>query len=129
MTAAEARMMMIEHLQGQFPKTCTQCRRDFATLQEFYLHTKPVGTPIAHDLEADVLRPLRPLGAVAVSQCGCGALLAITSDGMPVFRLWSLLLWAKYETLRRGISSKQLLQELRVDIRKQVLAGAGRPQK
>lgn len=121
-TESEAIQIMIEHMQGLFPKTCPGCQRRFESLRDFYLNTTPEGTPVSKDLEADILRPLRPLGAAAVSTCKCGASISITSDGMPLFRLWSLLLWAKTETIRRDITSKELLQDLRAQIRQRVVA-------
>jgi hypothetical protein len=120
-TEAEAKLMMIEHLQGLFPKTCPKCQRKFATLRDYFLNTTPVGEAVSIDLEADDLRPLRPLGSGAVSRCQCGANMVISSDGMPLFRLWSLLLWAKYETMRRNMTAKELMQALRTEIRKQVI--------
>lgn len=114
--------MMIEHMKGLFPKTCPKCQRKFATLREYFLNTTPVGEAVSLDLEADDLRPSRPLGSGAVAKCQCGASMIISSDGMPLFRLWALLLWAKSETVRRNITPKELMQELRVDIRKQVIA-------
>lgn len=120
-TDAEARLMMIEHLRGLFPKTCPKCRRIFPTLRDYFLNTTPVGEAVSIDLEANDLRPLRPLGSGAVSKCKCGASMVISSDGMPLFRLWSLLLWAKYETMRRNVTPKQLMQSLRAEIRKQVI--------
>jgi hypothetical protein len=121
-TETAAIEIMIEHLKGLFPKTCPNCRRNFATLRDFYLNTTPVGNPISYDLEAGDPRPQHPRGAVAISNCDCGTPIALKSDGMPLFRLWSLLLWAKAETKRRKITETQLLTELRVKVRKKVVA-------
>jgi hypothetical protein len=41
---------------------------------------------------------------------------ALTSDGMPLLRLWSLLGWAKVETKKRGMTPKELLNYLREEI-------------
>ena len=125
MTDAEAKLMMIEHLKGLFPKTCPKCHRQFASLRDYFLNTTPVGEAVSIDLEADDLRPLRPLGSGAVSKCKCGASMIISSDGMPLFRLWSLLLWAKYETIRRNVTTKELMQSLRTEIRQQVIDEGG----
>jgi hypothetical protein len=122
MTEARAIETMIAHLQGLFPKTCPNCGRRFVTLRDFILNTTPIGKPIAHDLEMGELNPLHPIGAVAVSNCPCGTSLALTSEGMPLFRFWGLLLWAKRETQRRGQTPQELLQYVRGEIRKQVLA-------
>jgi len=121
-TEAAAIEMMIEHLKGLFPKTCPNCQRVYATLREFYSDTTPVGNPISYDLEAGDTKPQQPRGAVAVSNCSCGTPMALRSDGMPLFRLWSLLLWAKTETKRRNVTETQLLADLRVKVRKKVVA-------
>jgi hypothetical protein len=123
-TEAAAIEMMIEHLKGLFPKTCPNCRKAYATLREFYLNTTPVGNPISYDLEAGETKPQQPRGAVAVSNCACGSPIALRSDGMALFRLWSLLLWAKAETKRRNVTETQLLADLRIKVRKKVVAEA-----
>jgi hypothetical protein len=86
------------------------------------LLAKPTGNPVSHDLDAGDLTPQHPLGAVAVSICPCGEPIALTSEGMPVFRYWALLLWAKTETRRQGITVAELLNRLRVKVRNQVIS-------
>lgn len=115
---------MIDHLKSLFPKACPNCGKVYASLGDFYLNTTPVGNPISYDLEAGDVRPQHPRGAVAVSNCSCGTPIALRSDGMALFRLWSLLLWAKAETHRRKITDAQLLADLRVKVRKKVIAEA-----
>ena len=122
MTEAKAIALIIAHMEGLFPKTCPNCLRRFATPRDFMLNTAPIGNPIAHDLELGALNPLQPIGAVAISNCRCGSSLALTSDGMSLFRYWELLLWAKRETLRRGLTPQELLQYVRWEIRKKVLS-------
>lgn len=122
MNEIEAVKMIIEHLRGLFPKSCPACGRRFATLKEFYEITEPVGSPISYDLNADDLQPKHPQGAVAVSNCPCGAPMVLTSQGMPLFQYWALLLWAKGEMQQRRISTAELLFHLRVIVRKQVLS-------
>jgi hypothetical protein len=118
---ADAIEMMIEHLKGLFPKACPNCKRVYASLRDFYQNTTPVGNPISYDLEAGDTKPQNPRGAVAISDCSCGTPMALRSDGMPLFRLWSLLLWAKTETKRRQVTDAQLLADLRVKVRKKVV--------
>ena len=114
--------MIIDHLKWRFPKDCPRCQRRFVTLRDFYLHTTAVGNPVSHDLEAGDLTPQSPLGAVAVSSCQCGEPIALTSAGMPIFRYWSLLLWASTETRRRSIPVAELLNGLRDKVRAKVLS-------
>jgi len=123
-TEDEAIKIIIEHLKGLFPKTCPKCQRHFATLREFYLNTKPEGRARSYDLEAGEVQPKRPIGAVATSTCTCGESISLTSQGMPLFQYWALLLWAKTETRRRNTSVPELLFHLRTDVRKRVMEDA-----
>lgn len=120
MTEAKAIAMMIGHLEGQFPKSCPKCNRRFENLRDFYTHTEPSGDPISYDLELGDVTPAHPVGAVAMSNCPCGTTLALTSDGMPLLRLWSLLRWAKNESEARGITIRELLKHLRREVRQKV---------
>jgi hypothetical protein len=124
MDESAAITMIVEHLEGLFPKRCPRCQRTFPTLREFYQATTPVGKPVSYDLESGDLKPARPLGAVAVSECPCGAAIALTSEGMPLFRYWSLLLWANSEAIRRGQSTTKFLLSLRKLVREKVVAPA-----
>jgi len=126
MTEDEAITIIVEHLKGLFPKSCPNCHRRFDSLPDFFAATKPMGNPVIHDLEAGELQPEKPLGAVAVSGCTCGAAVALSSEGMPIFQYWSLLLWAKSETRRRSIPVTALLNHLRAEVRERVIAEAAR---
>jgi hypothetical protein len=122
MTEAEVVRIMREHLEGLFPKVCPKCNRRFATLREYLLLTKHLGPAMPYDAEVGDWKPLRPLGTMTFADCPCGNTLSLTSEGMPLLRLWSLLAWAKSETHRRGLTPEQLLNYLRDEICKQVLA-------
>ena len=56
------------------------------------------------------------------ANCPCGTTMALSSEGMPLAQLWPLLAWARVETKRRGLSPQELLNYLRAEICKQVLA-------
>jgi len=122
MTEAEVISAMREHLEGLFPQACPQCQRRFANLREYLLITKPLGPAMPYDAEIDRWRPLRPIGTATFANCPCGTTLALTSKGMPLYQLWPLLHWAKVETQRRGQTPRELLNYLRDEITKQVLA-------
>jgi hypothetical protein len=124
-TEAEVVRIMREHLEGQFPKVCLHCNRQFVTFRDYPLATEHLGEPIPYDAEMGNWNPLRPLGTLAFANCPCGTTLALTSEGMPLPTLWSLLNWAKGETKRRRMSPRELLTYLRDEICKQVLAGPG----
>jgi hypothetical protein len=122
MTEAEVLKAMREHLEGQFPKVCPTCERHFATLREYILNTERLGPAIAYDAEMGDWNPLHPVGTLTYVNCRCGTTLALSSEGMPLLRLWSLLNWARVETQRRNMTIQELLAYLREEITRQVLA-------
>ena len=126
MTEAEVIRIMRGHLEGQFPKTCQNCERRFATLREYLQATKHLGPAMPYDADMGDWTPENPLGTVTYANCRCGNTLALSSAGMPLARLWSLLRWARIETQRRGQTPGELLNYLRDEICKQVLAAPGR---
>jgi hypothetical protein len=122
MTEAEVVRIMREHLEGQFPKVCNNCKRRYATLREYLLNTETVGPAMPYDADMGHWNPLHPLGTATYANCRCGNTLALTSEGMPLFQLWSLLNWARHETKKRKMTPQELLNYLRDEITKQVLA-------
>lgn len=121
MTEIEAIALIIQHLEAQFPKTCPNCQRRFYNLREFLGNAKPIGDMVSYDLELGDLNPDSPTGTLAASNCRCGSTLALTSNGMRLSRLWSLLRWATGEMHRRGMIREEFLQHLRWQIRTRVL--------
>ena len=75
-----------------------------------------------YDADASDWNPLQPIGTMTFANCRCGSTLVLSSKGMPPLQLWSLLNWARVETRRRGITPQELLNYLRDEICKQVLA-------
>ena len=122
MTEAEVISIMRQHLEAQFPQRCSNCNRPFATLRDYILNTEQVGSAVPYDVELGDWQPIEPLGTVTFANCPCGSTLALSSDGMPLLQLWSLLRWAKNETEKRGMTPRQLLNYLRDEITRQVLA-------
>ena len=129
MTEADVIRAMREHLEGLFPKVCPVCNRRFASLREYLQLTKQIGSAMPYDAEFDDWMPENPVGTVTFANCPCGNTLSLSSEGMPLRQLWSLLLWAKLETNRRGMTAQELLNYLRAEIIRQVLAEPepGRP--
>lgn len=125
MTEAEVIQLMREHLEGLFPKTCSNCQRRFGSLREYLLNTEHVGAAVPYDALLGDWNPVKPVGTVTYSNCRCGTTLSLSSKGMPLSRLWALLNWAKGETRRRGISPQELLNYLREEICRQVLSEPG----
>jgi hypothetical protein len=112
---------MREHLEGLFPKVCGNCHRRYATLREYLLKTDRVGPAIPYDVELGNWKPLTPIGTVTLSNCACGSSMALSSSGMPLPQLWSLLDWARIETRKRKLTARELLNYLRDELREQVL--------
>jgi len=125
MTEADVIRQMRAHLEGQFPKSCTVCHRVFATLRDYLRHTTHLGSSMPYDAEMGDWAPARPLGTMTFALCSCGTTLALTSDGMPLLQLWTLLNWARVETHKRHMTPQALLNYLRDAICKQVLAEPG----
>lgn len=113
MTEAEVIRIMRGHLERQFPKTCPNCQRRFDSLRDFILETTRNGSAIPYDAELGDWAPSNPVGTATFVNCQCGSTLALTSEGMPLLKLWSLLAWARKETRRRGITARELLNHLR----------------
>ena len=122
MTEAEVIRVVREHLEGQFPKSCTVCKRSYGSFREFLLITKPVGSTMSHDAELNDWNPVVPLEYLRCKSTALvGTPLCLSSSGMPVLRLWPLMNWARAETQKRGQTLEELLNYLRDEIRKQVV--------
>ncbi len=103
---------------------CPVCQRSYGNFREFLLIATPLGSTLSYDAEMNDWNPERPLGTATFANCPCGNTLSLNSAGMPNDRLWPLMLWARAETQRRGITIEQLLNYLREEMRKQVLGPA-----
>ena len=125
MTETEVIKTMREHLESQFPKVCPNCGRRYVTLKDYLQNTNHLGSSMPYDAEVGNWTPLKPLGTLTFANCPCGSTLALSSAGMPLMRLWSLLSWARVETVRRGQTPQELLNYLRDEICKQVLSKPG----
>jgi hypothetical protein len=125
MTETEVVKTLREYFEGLFPKVCPNCNRRFTTLREYILITKRLGPSMSFDAELGDWNTLRPMGSVALANCPCGSTLALGTEGMPLPKRLLLLNWVRIETQRRSLSPQELLDYLRDEIRKQVLAESG----
>jgi hypothetical protein len=121
MTEIDVIRIIRAHLEGQFPKVCCNCNQRFDTFRDFLLATKPLGSTISFDAEVGDWEPADPAGTLTFANCTCGNTLALTSAGMPLLRLWSLMNWGRFETKKRSQTLTELLNHLRNEINKQVL--------
>ncbi len=122
MTEAEVISAMRTHLEGLFPKVCSNCQCLFVTLRKYLQNTTHLGPAIPYDAERGDWNPLHPMGIVMYAVCSCGTTLALSSKGMPLPQFWSLMNWARAETQRLGITPRESLNYVRDEICKQVLA-------
>ena len=111
-----------EHLEGQFPKMCANCKRQFITLREYLLSTAPKGSVMPFDADAGSWTPRHPMGIFTFADCPCGNTLALSTEGMALPQLWALLSWVKHETQTRQITPRELLDNVRYELCQQVLA-------
>ena len=95
----------------------------FETFRDFLLATTPVGSVFSYDAEMGDWNPADPAESGACVNCACGNTMALTSAGMSLFRLWSLMNWARIESKKRNQTLTQLLNHLRKTIDQQVLKG------
>jgi hypothetical protein len=121
LTEADVVRVIREHIEGLFPRTCPNCKQDFATYLEYLRYTKPIGFPLSYDIELDDWKPAHSSGNLSLANCRCGNTLALSSDGMPLTRIWQVLNWIKIETERRGVKTQDILVYLREEVRKQAL--------
>jgi hypothetical protein len=125
MTETDVIRIMREHLEGLFPKVCSSCNRRFATLRDYLQITEHKGPAMPYDADRGDWNPIRPLGVYTYADCPCSNTLCLSSHGMPLLLLWSLLNWARIETRRRHQTPTELLNYLRDEICAQVLAEPG----
>ena len=122
MTEEQVIRIIRDHLEGQFPKVCANCERRYTTFRNYLLNTSRLGSPMSYDAEIGDWQPLKPLGAFTHSNCQCGSTLALSSEGMPLLRLWGVLNWVRIETKKRHQTTQELLNYLREKVCNQVLA-------
>lgn len=122
MTQAEVVTAMRQHLEALFPLDCPLCQRHYPNFRNYLQNTEHQGDAIPYDAELGRWQPLRPVGTVTLANCRCGNTLVLSSEGMPLVQLWSLLNWALIETQKRQQTPRELLNYLREVLCAQVLA-------
>jgi hypothetical protein len=116
----QAISLIIRHLETQFPKVCGTCERRFSTLRDFIGHTAPVGDLVCYTLDGTTDGADDPMGAVALSNCGCGSTLALTTTGMSPADFQTLFHWVRSESKFRGVPVEDYLQYVRQQTRRRI---------
>ncbi len=109
------------YLETQFPKTCSNCKQVYPSLENYLRKTSHLGMPVSYDAEFKDWKPKQQIGTVSLANCSCGNTLAFNSKGIGLLTMWRLLSWARKESRKRQIPVRQLLHELRKKIDRSVL--------
>jgi hypothetical protein len=124
MTEREIIRTLREYCEGLFPKVCPNCGRRYATLREYIVGSQRLWPSLNYDVELGDYETPRPIGGLAMANCSCGTTLALSTMNMPVSQTHLILEWIQTETGQRGVKPAELLDILRDEVRKQVLAEA-----
>ena len=120
-TQAEVIQILRDFYEGLFPKTCANCGRVFATLQEYVLSSQRLWPSLNYDMELGNYNTPHPIGGLAMANCPCGSTLALSTKTMPLPRAHMIMAWIKAEMERRGMKHAELSDYLRDEVRKQIL--------
>jgi hypothetical protein len=126
MTEHEVIEIIKNHINRQFPKKCNACGRIYQSLADYLKNTNHLDDPISYDAESGNWQPTKLAGTASFANCQCGSTLVIDSRGMEFSTMCRLLLWARKESWKRGISIRELLSYLREQIDCSVLNGDGK---
>ena len=122
MTEKQVIKTILTAVEENFPKDCTSCRHRFHTYKDYIQETTLLGTPISYDAENKNWLPGTPLGFHSYCKCNyCSNTLTTNIDSLKRDTTWHLLAWIKEETKNRGVSSREILNDIREKMRKHVL--------
>lgn len=118
----EVVQILMAYCRGLFPRQCTTCQREFPTVRDYVTVTHPLGPYISYDVQT--ARQVPAIGTLALSNCPCGNTLSLSTDGLPIDVRTRMLEWTRAESQRRGISAGDVLADLRMRLRREILARA-----
>ena len=113
MTEPDAIQIARDYVHSLFPRSCRSCKREFVSFKDFLVNTTPVGEVMSWDAEVGDWQPKQPFGIIAHANCRCGTTLALSTASMPLPHLWRMMIWARLESSRRGITPSAVLTALR----------------
>jgi hypothetical protein len=125
MTDEEVVQTMRAYFEGRFPKVCSRCGRRYENVRDYIENTTPTGPTISYDIELGDWKPAQPIGALAAANCACGTTIALSTADLPLAQVHAVMEWLKEEAARRGVPPRGLLDWVRAEIRRQVLAEPG----
>lgn len=115
--------ILLPYFESLFPQHCSNCGRHFPTLEVFVRDTVPIGPAVSYDAQCQHWQTERPLGSAAFSNCPCGSTITLTTQRLAPASRRLLLQWLQQETLRRDVSASDVLDGLRLRIRRLALGG------
>jgi hypothetical protein len=126
LTENEVVTIVRSHLETLFPRQCPCCARVFPSLKEYLTVVAHIGAPVCWEMDRE--QPFDPdevpsPDAMAFSNCPCGTTMTLGNESMNPLTQWRLVAWGAFVRIKRGISTGQLLAELRAKIDAQVLSG------
>jgi hypothetical protein len=123
MTEDEAIRITRGYIETQFPRSCSNCGREFRNLREYLENTTHLDTPVLYHETGE--NHSHELGPMSFANCRrCGTTLTIGSRNMPRKQMADLMRWARREASRRAIGLRELLTYVRDRIDEQVLRGS-----
>jgi hypothetical protein len=125
-TADEAVTITHQHVERQFPLTCSTCGTVYRSLADYLQHTTHSGQPVSYDAEQGDWKPKAPVGTFSFANCSCGTTLAISSEGIGLLTMWRLMRWGRQEMRRRNTNMRGVLEWVRSEVDKRALVNANR---
>lgn len=98
---------------AQFPRKCTNCKKEFRDFKHFVADTSPLGAPQCSPETDD------SFGLISYVNCQCGSTVTLRCADPEVHALFNKALEA--EAKKAGRSQKELLLELRAEVRRRML--------
>lgn len=100
---------------AQFPRKCGNCKKEFSDFRHFVADTRPLGAPQCSPGTAD------PFGLISYVNCECGSTVVLRCADPAAHERFKRVL--EEEAKITGRSPKELLLDIRSEVRRRMLAG------
>jgi hypothetical protein len=121
-TEEQVMKVVRDHVERQFPRTCTTCGHVYESLPDFVHAGIPLGEPASFDASQGNWEPEDDGGILSMINCPCGNTLGFSSQGMGLMNMWNLLRWLRKQSRQRGLPVSKVLLEIRLKIKDDILA-------